>query len=146
MGGAGYAKLVFKKTLTNYSDGLFAWGMEGQFFMKTTENKNLIAAPYLKNVYYTNGSLFNRYALFEQFIWTGIIALIFLFLLLRLKKREENRYISVLILAVLGLTLFQILFEARARYLYSYVPIYAILACGAVKAVLDGKFKRRIKK
>ena len=69
-----------------------------------------------------------------------------MFLLLRLKKREENRYISVLILAVLGLTLFQILFEARARYLYSYVPIYAILACGAVKAVLDGKFKRRIKK
>ena len=26
------------------------------------------------------------------------------------------------------------------------LPIYAILACGAVKAVLDGKFKRRIKK
>ena len=31
-------------------------------------------------------------------------------------------------LAVIGLTLFELLFEARARYIYIYVPIYCILA------------------
>lgn len=31
-------------------------------------------------------------------------------------------------LSVLGLTLFEQLFEARARYLYSYTPVYILLA------------------
>lgn len=31
-------------------------------------------------------------------------------------------------LAVIGLTLFELLFEARARYLYTYVPVYCVLA------------------
>ena len=33
-------------------------------------------------------------------------------------------------LAIIGLTLFVLLFEARARYLYTYAPIYILL--GAV--------------
>ncbi len=33
-----------------------------------------------------------------------------------------------MLLSVIGLTLFELLFEARARYLFTYVPIYIILA------------------
>jgi ABC-type Na+ efflux pump permease subunit len=33
----------------------------------------------------------------------------------------------ILIAAILGLTIFELLFEARARYLYCYAPVYAIL-------------------
>ena len=35
---------------------------------------------------------------------------------------------SILMLSIIGLTLFQLLFEARARYLFIYTPIYIILA------------------
>jgi len=31
-------------------------------------------------------------------------------------------------LALIGLTIFELLFEARARYLYCYVPLYILLA------------------
>ncbi len=33
-----------------------------------------------------------------------------------------------MLLSVVGLTLFELLFEARARYLFTYVPIYILLA------------------
>ncbi len=45
--------------------------------------------------------------------------------------RKNSRYMkeeTILMLAVIGLTLFELLFEARARYIYIYVPIYCILA------------------
>ena len=35
---------------------------------------------------------------------------------------------NVLMLGIIGLSLFELLFEARARYLYIYVPLYIILA------------------
>ena len=31
-------------------------------------------------------------------------------------------------IGIIGLSLFELLFEARARYLYIYVPLYIILA------------------
>ena len=42
-------------------------------------------------------------------------------------------------LAILGLILFELLFEARARYIYTYVPIFCVLAAlgmnGAVQKI-----------
>lgn len=40
-------------------------------------------------------------------------------------KRKNDIYV-VLKLCIIGITLFELLFEARARYLYLYVPIYII--------------------
>ena len=34
-GVTGLAAHLAKKTLTNYADGTFAWGIEGQFFRET---------------------------------------------------------------------------------------------------------------
>ena len=34
----------------------------------------------------------------------------------------------VLMVSIIGLTLFEILFEARARYLYTYVPLFILIA------------------
>lgn len=34
---------------------------------------------------------------------------------------------AILMLGIVGLTLFELLFEARARYLFIYAPIYIIL-------------------
>ena len=44
--------------------------------------------------------------------------------------------------AILGLTLFELLFEARARYLFGYAPVYVMLA-GVGLAGLTGRMFRR---
>lgn len=147
MGVTGYGKLLMQKTLTNYGDGLFAWGMEGQFYYRTFENKNQTSSPVLKNIFYTHGANFNKYALLMQFLWLSMLTLIFGFLIINIKQHEKNYNISVLMLALLGLTAFELLFEARARYLYAYVPVYAVIAAGGIKMIFNivdnKKFRRK---
>lgn len=38
-------------------------------------------------------------------------------------------------LALVGLTLFELIFEARARYLYCYVPLYLLLGSWGLEQV-----------
>jgi len=43
-------------------------------------------------------------------------------------------------LSIVGLTLFEVLFEARARYLYTYAPVFCILASSGIEK-LENKLK-----
>ena len=40
---------------------------------------------------------------------------------------EEDDIYSVLYLSIIGLFLFEMLFEARARYLYTYIPLFIMI-------------------
>ena len=53
-------------------------------------------------------------------------------------KRKNDIYV-VLKLCIIGITLFELLFEARARYLYLYVPIYILFF------ILNGNCLEKIK-
>lgn len=41
-------------------------------------------------------------------------------------KRNINYGVSVMELSIIGITLFELLFEARARYIYLYVPVICL--------------------
>ena len=49
--------------------------------------------------------------------------------------KEFDYNTTVAYLALIGLTIFTLLFEARARYLYLYSPYYIILAVIGIEAV-----------
>ena len=40
-------------------------------------------------------------------------------------------------LSLVGIMLFELLFEARARYIFTYVPIYILMACGSANRVIE---------
>jgi hypothetical protein len=61
------------------------------------------------------------------------------------EKRQMNNKIVVLMLAILGLTAFELLFEARARYLYIYAPIYLILSMLGLNKVVFTIAKLKLK-
>ena len=50
-----------------------------------------------------------------------------------LKKFDCNT--TVAYLTLIGLTIFTLLFEARARYLYLYAPYYIILAVIGIETI-----------
>lgn len=57
------------------------------------------------------------------------------------KSAYKNK-VLVLQLSLFGLFLFELLFEARARYIYTYAPIYLILAMVGINSLLNiTKFK-----
>lgn len=138
MGPVGYAKHLTRKVLTVYNDGTFAWGAEGSFYFSVPENPNKEASKLLREIYYTNEQgIYSKYfALFEQTVW---IAVIFFGILAAFNNssHKNKRKLSALMLAIIGLTVFELLFEARARYLYTYAPIYCILATLGIKNALN---------
>ena len=59
-----------------------------------------------------------------QTLWFGCLA----GLLLGFRLAGERKEIGVLKLSVIGIFLFETIFEARARYLFLYVPFILLLA------------------
>ena len=137
MSAKDLAKFYTKKMLVNYNDGTLAWGREGGFY-DIVNNKDDRLANIMKNFYYNDGSLFYIFTNIMQFIWIFII--VFTFICAILKKFDKN--ISVIFLSLIGLTLFVLLFEARARYLYLYSTFYIIIAVLGIEALIYKKNKK----
>lgn len=145
MGFAGYLRQISRKLLTVYCDGTFAWGMEGGFYVQVVDNVNTCMTPFLKSIYYSDGSRHEVFKLTEQFVWITILILAFASGLI--KQTEENRTeLSILMLTIVGLTVFEMLFEVRARYLFLYTPIYCILAtlgCENMYSIIQTHINRK---
>lgn len=126
-GPVGYLKFLSKKMLTNYNDGTFAWGAEGAFYYIVPEEPAARLTYQFREVYYYNGAYYNYFITMEQFLWVTMMAAVWYTALKELfEKREKNYDVLLMELSLIGITLFELLFEARARYLYLYVPIYAV--------------------
>ena len=83
--------------------------------------------------YYTNNwdrGYYKWFSNFELMVW---IAILFLGILSVFLNKKE---LSVIMLAVIGLTVFELLFEPRARYLYTYAPFYIILAVSGIQMII----------
>lgn len=129
-----------KKMLVNYNDGTLAWGREGGFYDKINEHEDRLA-NIMKNFYYNHGSIFYLYTNIMQFIW--IFILVFILMRAVLKKFDKN--VSVAFLSLIGLTIFLLIFEARARYLYLYSTYYIIISVLGIESFFykeDEKIKQ----
>lgn len=123
-GVIGYAKFISKKTLFIYNDGTFAWGKEGAFYNVMLEPKNDTISPFLRNIYYEEGKYFSIYRLITQSVWILVLVL-YLGCIFSLKG-ERKLAVEIIILSIIGITLFLLLFEARGRYLYCYSPFFVV--------------------
>lgn len=130
-----FAKHLIKKGLTNFADGTFAWGMEGNFITTEYGNDNLFKNFKLKEFLYPEGKNYHYYKTFKHAIWICLIFnIIFSFLIFKRRKAYADE-IMIYQMALIGSGLFQMLFEARARYLYIYFPVYLIIAILAWKEI-----------
>lgn len=125
-GCVGYLKFLSKKMLTNYNDGTFAWGVEGSFYKTIPDNPKARLTYQFRNVYYNSGTCYKYFSTMEQFLWITMIGAVWYMAMKELIARNMNYNILLVKLSIIGITVFELLFEARARYLYLYVPLYAI--------------------
>ena len=135
MGRSGLMNQIIYKTLINYDDGTFYWGGEGTFYTGILPEKNHYISSFFRNLYYNRdckGKYYSIWANFEQMIWLTVL---FFAMLSGFFARDKR--ITVVMITIIGLTLFELIFEARARYLFAYVPLYIILAVCGIKFLLD---------
>ena len=110
------------KAVVNFNDGSFAWGREGDFYQEIFEKDNLFANA-LRSYFYHDGDSFNNFLLSRQILWMIVLSLMVSSIFNR--KRDEEVFIQII---CIGIILFNMIFEARARYLFAYVPYFVLLA------------------
>lgn len=124
-GWIGLLKHQIKKTLVNYNDGTFAWSQEGNFYWRVHEGEGKLK-NWVRSIYYESGSRYYIFKYITQGVW--LVLLSFLPLNILIKREKMNNNIRVLFLSLIGLFIFESIFEARARYLYTYVPLFIVSA------------------
>lgn len=137
MSAGDLLRLWKKKLLTAFHDGTFAWTREGNFFLTVREFTSK-PSQILRSFYYPEGTNYKIFTNFEQAIW---LAVLLTSLGAALDGNKEGRAIM---LTLLGLILYLILFETRARYVYIFVPLFLMLSsCGmlTIKKILCSKFR-----
>lgn len=137
----GLLKHLLFKILVVFNDGTFAWGHEGNFFRIIFPEEGKIDAVF-RSIYYPSGIRWNYYVSFAQGMWVSVlIACVFALLPNSEVSSSSHQSIHLVCTALIGITLFELIFEARARYLYCYTPLFIIAAtCGINN--LSGKFRR----
>lgn len=131
MGVSGFWNQMRYKTLINYNDGTFCWGGEGSFYAEMRKEKTSFS-PLFRNIYYNRaykGEFYAVWSNFEQAMWMTVL----LFAIVSVFARE--RELHILMLSIVGISLFELIFEARARYFFIYVPFYIILAVRGVSVL-----------
>lgn len=122
-GVGGYLKLLNEKLLTTYGDGTFAWGMEGAFWKEIPPQKNDGISKVARSFYYNSGEFYGVFLTYMQCFWLAL-----LLLQIFTNTIKPQGIISTIKLSLIGLTIFELLFESRARYLYIYSPLYIFMA------------------
>lgn len=130
-GPAGFVALMADKLMTNLADGTFAWGMEGGFFnAATTANVDGALARATRSLYYPDGSNLDLFKTFAQAVWLFVLVGCVLACVLPLDRQGEGvrALVAAAALSLLILIGFELLFEARARYLFSSLAVFIFLA------------------
>ena len=141
MGIGGVINQISRKILTNYNDGTFSGVatfvyIRDEYRISGLDN-NL--SEFLKNVYYERGKYNQIYTQIMQCLWISIL----IFNMFSYND-SKSRKIAIIILALIGLFLFETIFEARSRYIFVYVPLYIFIGVIGIKNVLNWT-SRRIK-
>ncbi len=143
-GFGGLMDFWLRKQVMTYNDGTFSWYQEGFFNVKAyDELTDSSWKEPLRDFYWLEGEDYLQFVTLSHGVWmfvlVGIIVeagmvLLGAFVALRKNKDVEKEgscefHIStVLILTFIGVFLFVMLFEGRARYLYTSVPVFATMA------------------
>ena len=98
---------------------------------------------FLRNLYWDNGKYHVVYQTIAELFWMicliGCACNVF-----ALKKNNINVVRSeylVMICSLIGIALFVMIFEARARYLYVYIPFYVLVAVKGYHLMYHSLFK-----
>lgn len=121
-----------RKLVMTFNDGTFGWNMEIYAYDYYPDNmaSNTYLTQRLRSIYWGNELNFDvgGYKTLCQLAW--IFSLLGIPGICLAGKDEREKY-GILVVSFLGIFFYQMLFEARARYLFCFLPLLLPLAvCG----------------
>ena len=125
-GVTGSLYFGLKKMVMSFDDGTFCWPLEGYYkaeFAPIAKGGKM--TEFLRDVFWVNSKYCGRYNTFCQLVWISVLICL---PGICLGKREDRGMTGFLLVNFIGIFLYILLFEARARYLLCYVPVMIIQA------------------
>lgn len=138
MGPAGLAEHLFNKTMINFADGSF----QLDDFLSTPREEKQGLERLLEEIFHHDGVYRPLVHTVRQGAWVLVLMLCPFAALAYLAARrgEEMRgadAILAMMLTVTGVMVFNMLFEARGRYIFSNVPVMIALAVTGFGALMQ---------
>lgn len=131
-GPIGYIDYLTNKGAWVLGDGtFFAYG-EGSS-ANATMKSNFFGSRFIKNILHTKGDYYSIFLVLIQSVWFSVL---FLLLFTIYRRRKTSHIMLIIYLSLFGILLFNLIFEARSRYLYLYIPLFIL---GAVFAINETK-------
>ena len=121
MGFFGYLGFLGRKLLCTFGDGAFGWAYECEFVTGIPETNAL--GSILRALFRAEGAAYRVYAVCAQAVWCFLLVCMVGNVFAR--SDETGRVVS---LTICGVVLYQLLFEAGARYLYLFLPFFLLSA------------------
>lgn len=141
-GVPGMAEHLLRKALVNFADGGFAWGID--FARNDLPVKDERLTPWVRSVVYPDGTRYPALHALEQAVWLLLLALcpFGTFGLCRLRAGQESPVPAAMLLSVIGIIAFNMLFEAKARYVFVMVPVMIAVSAAGLCALRGRKRER----
>lgn len=150
-GVIGFLNHLKNKSINNFKDGTFAWFGEGAFDLKMIDRAgkpgNWLRSLYYYPVcnktyqnackYYSGVSNYNNFRNVELIVWWIVVLLASIAGLLRWKN---DKVVLSAMLAVIGVCLFELIFESRSRYFITMTPVFVLLAVVSIAELAKAKW------
>lgn len=124
--GTDFIMHIIRKALINFNDGTFAYGKEGGFYNKVFPNDDSIISPMLRSIFWVPGKYYKYFSATKQSVWLLVLLMMIIFIFSYSKFNIEGKEQQSLYLSLIGITVFEMIFEPRARYLIIYAPFFII--------------------
>lgn len=154
-GPLGLLNHLKNKTVNNFNDGMFTWFWEGGFDWMVPDRRGQPGA-WLRALYYYPAekkpfaysaykyidapSHFHAFRNVERIVWWSIILLA---AVAGFVWRKKDAIMIPAMLSVIGITLFELIFESRSRYFITMTPVFVLLATIAVAGIASWRKPRR---
>ncbi len=123
-----------KKLIMVFNDGTFDWHktggvQDGRSMYPVDLAKNDHVTQFLRDVFWQRMPYTGRYNTFCQLVWIFCLTGVPGFCFLQGQKRKDW---LILAISCLGILFYQMLFEASARYLFAFLPLFSVISIGGM--------------
>lgn len=149
MGPDGLRDHLIKKTLANYADGTFSWGGDctgRDYYREVLEEKDAVLSPVLRDsIDFVDGRIYPYFKTALHAVWLGLLACSLLSPLAwrALQREPGGDALCAMLLAIIGLTAYEWIFEAQSRYLFTFAPVYVIVGLAGAWTAMGAWMNKR---
>lgn len=128
MGPAGFPAFLWRKLNFNLNDGTFFCGREGWYYAGDPPQTSRFAHA-VQYFFRADNAGYGLLAIWQQTQW---ILMLLMLLCGIFYRGNSTQWVLFGRICTLGLVCFVMIFEARSRYLYHFLPVMSLAAMGGV--------------